>query len=115
MIGLVEEVRVARKAAGAVERGGRLVLERPVPPEVAESAARLARVEVADRLSGEGTDLAVVAARVEFPAQRLDEGGRSREVERLRKELANADFVAKAPPLWWTSPRQGGRARSVSL
>jgi valyl-tRNA synthetase len=105
MIGLVEEVRVARKAAGAVERGGRLVLERPVAPELAETAARLARVELADRLSGEGTVLAAVAARVEFPAQRLDEGGRSREVERLRKELAraeaklaNADFVAKAPP-----------------
>jgi valyl-tRNA synthetase len=105
VIALVQEVRAARKAARAAERGGWLALDRPLEPELAEAAARLSRVELVEHLGGDGVILAQAAARVEFPAQRMGDAARSRERKRLGQELdraeaklANADFLAKAPP-----------------
>lgn len=104
LVTLVEEVRRARQTARAPRRGGRLLLEQPLPGEVASLAAQLAEVELTSELAGEGIPLASVAGRVEFPTAVPDRLGRESELARLRSELARARqkladpaFTARAP------------------
>ena len=100
---IVDEVRGQRQAAGAPPRGGALWLEPGLSHEVAELAARLARVERLRDDSEAGTPLAVVPGWVRFPSGGGDQR-RQAELKRLREELekteaklANPDFGAKAP------------------
>jgi valyl-tRNA synthetase len=112
VMGIVEEVRAHRQAAGASPRGGTLMLERPIDRAVAALSARLAWVELVDEMQG-GIPLSVTRGRVTFPSG--GEGGarRKAELKRLRKaelkrlkdelektdaKLANPEFRAKAPP-----------------
>ena len=104
LIGLVEEIRAARRAAGAPPKGGRLLLESGMDGEALALVVEMARVEPAPQLSGPGLALVKAAARVEFPAAIAGDGGREGELKRLRAELdrveaklANPQFRAKAP------------------
>jgi valyl-tRNA synthetase len=104
LIVLVEEIRRARQTAGAPRRGGRLRFEQPVEREVAELAAELAAVELADELAGPGVALTALAARLELPAAEVDPAAQAaarerllRELERARAKLANQDFLSRAP------------------
>jgi valyl-tRNA synthetase len=103
VIGIVEEVRGHRQAAGAPPRGGRLHLDRSVRRDVAMLVARLAQVELVQELEL-GTPLAVAPGRVSFPAGAAD-GRREKERKRLEEDLAKAEakladeeFRTKAPP-----------------
>src|SRR5439155_3616400 len=101
----VEEIRSARKAAGAPDRGGHLLVEDRRLDSHAELIGILARLELVPQLSGPGVPLAEIAARAEFPrAQAADGGRRGAELARLRKDLdkvesklANQEFKRKAP------------------
>jgi len=102
VMGIVEEVRGHRQAAGAPPRGGSLHLE-GASHTVARLAARLAHVELVDSLEP-GTPLAIAPGRVSFPT---GTGDARREKERKRLEddlaklearLANEEFREKAPP-----------------
>jgi len=104
LISLVEEIRRARQGAGAARRGGRLLLEAPLPAELPELVAELAAVDLAPELTGPGTALAGAAARVEFPASRADAavGAAARrrlehELTRAEAKLSNPDFLDRAP------------------
>jgi valyl-tRNA synthetase len=104
VIAAVEEVRRARQAAGAPRRGGRLLFEQPLAPEVADLLAELAGVELAAELAGPGLTLTEVAARVELPAAEVDRAAVAAARERLLRDreqveakLANPDFVSRAP------------------
>jgi valyl-tRNA synthetase len=100
----VEEIRSARKAAGAPDRGGFLELEDHRLMPYAALVATLARLELLAGLSAAATPLAEVAGKVEFPRAQTD-GARQdaelarlrREVERVQAKLANAEFRTKAP------------------
>ena len=101
VMGIVEEVRGHRQAAGAPLRGGQLHLE-GVSHTISRLAARLAHVELVDGLDS-GTPLAVAPGRVSFPA---GSGDARRDKERKRLEddlaklearLANEEFREKAP------------------
>jgi valyl-tRNA synthetase len=107
VMAIVEEVRGHRQVAGAPPRGGGLHLEQPIERPVATLSARLAWVELVDRLDG-GTPLASVPARVSFPSgagdSRQAEAKREAERARLKLDLAkaeakltNPEFLAKAP------------------
>jgi valyl-tRNA synthetase len=102
VMGIVEEVRGHRQAAGAPPRGGTLQFDQPIDQAVARLAARLAWVELG-KLEG-GTPLSVAPGRVSFPSGAGD-GRRQRELQRLSDDLAktldklaNPDFLANAPP-----------------
>jgi valyl-tRNA synthetase len=102
VMGMVDEVRGHRQAAGAPPRGGRLRLDRSTGRSVAAITARLAWVELDDELEG-GTPLAVVPGWVSFPAGSGD-ARRQAELKRYTEELAKAEaklgnpqFTAKAP------------------
>ena len=101
VIGIVEEVRGHRQAAGAPPRGGRLQLDGQ-HDSLARMAARLAQVELVDELD-RGTPLAVVAGRVSFPAGAGD-AQREKDIKKLEEDLAkvearldNPEFREKAP------------------
>jgi valyl-tRNA synthetase len=101
---VVEEIRSARKAAGAPDRGGHVAFEDKRLAALANLVAALARVEVVPELASDGVPLAEVAARVEFPRARTDGSRQGAEVARLRRDLerveaklANAEFRGKAP------------------
>jgi valyl-tRNA synthetase len=102
-MGIVDEVRGHRQAAGAPPRGGTLHLDHTVGDTVAKLVARLAHVELVAG-SDAGTPLAVVPGRVTFPAgtgdaRREKERGRLEDdLARIEARLANRDFLAKAPP-----------------
>jgi valyl-tRNA synthetase len=104
VMGIVEEVRGHRQAAGAPPRGGSLHLDRAVGDTVAGLVARLAHVDLVDVMEARGTPLAIVAGRVNFPAGTGD-ARREKERKRLQEDLdktearlANQDFREKAPP-----------------
>jgi valyl-tRNA synthetase len=104
VIGIVEEVRGHRQAAGAPPRGGSLHLDRAVGDTVAGLVAQLAHVDLVDVMEARGTPLAIVGGRVSFPAGTGD-ARRARERKRLQDDLektearlANQDFREKAPP-----------------
>jgi valyl-tRNA synthetase len=105
VIRAVEEIRSARKAAGAPDRGGRLLVEDSRLDSHAELIGILARLELVPELSGPGVPLAEIAARAQFPrAQAADGGRQGAELSRLRKELekveaklANLEFKRRAP------------------
>jgi valyl-tRNA synthetase len=104
LVALVEEIRRARRSAGAPGRGGHLRFEQPVEPEIAALAAELAAVSLAAELAGPGIALTEMAATVELPAAEVDEAAGAatrdrlrRELDRARSKLANEAFVAKAP------------------
>jgi valyl-tRNA synthetase len=104
LIGLVEEIRAARRAAGAPPKGGRLLLESEMDGEALALVAEMARVEPVPQLSGPGLALTRAAVRVEFPVASGGDGRREGELKRLRAELdrveaklANPQFRAKAP------------------
>ena len=103
VMGIVEEVRGHRQAAGAPPRGGSLHLDRSVSDTVADLVSKLAHVDLVDAMEAQGTPLAIVSGRVSFPA---GAGNARREKERRRVQedldktearLANADFREKAP------------------
>jgi valyl-tRNA synthetase len=104
VMGIVEEVRGHRQAAGAPPRGGSLHLDRAVGDTVAALVAELAHVDLVDVMEARGTPLAIVGGRVNFPA---GTGGARRDKERKRLQddlekaearLGNQDFREKAPP-----------------
>jgi valyl-tRNA synthetase len=102
VIGIVEEVRGHRQAAGAPARGGKLRLDHSAGREVATIAARLGWVELDDELEG-GIPLAVVPGWVSFPAGSGD-ARRQAELKRFKDDLAkaeaklaNSEFTSKAP------------------
>ena len=104
VMGIVEEVRGHRQAAGAPPRGGSLHLDRAVSDTVANLASKLAHVDLVDVMDAQGTPLAIVSGRVAFPA---GTGNARREKERRRVQedldkteakLANQNFREKAPP-----------------
>ncbi|HLH68741.1 MAG TPA: valine--tRNA ligase [Candidatus Dormibacteraeota bacterium] len=104
LIALVEEVRRARQVTGAPRRGGRLLLEEEVEPELASTVAELAAVDLVGSLPEPGIVLSQVAGRVAFPA--AGEGGSvhratrqrlERELDRVRARLANPEFTGRAP------------------
>jgi valyl-tRNA synthetase len=104
VMGIVEEVRGHRQAAGAPPRGGSLHLDRAVGDTVAGLVAELAHVDLVDVMEARGTPLAIVGGRVSFPAGTGD-ARRARERKRLQDDLektearlANQDFREKAPP-----------------
>jgi valyl-tRNA synthetase len=105
VIRAVEEIRSARKAAGAPDRGGRLLVEDSRLDSHAELIGTLARLELVSELSSPGVPLAEIGGRAEFPrAQAADGGRQGAELGRLRKELekveaklANREFKLKAP------------------
>ncbi len=104
VMGIVEEVRGHRQAAGAPTRGGSLHLDRVVSDTVAGLVARLAHVDLVDVIDARGTPLAIVGGRVSFPAATGD-ARREKEHKRLKDDLektearlANQDFREKAPP-----------------
>jgi valyl-tRNA synthetase len=104
VMGIVEEVRGHRQAAGAPPRGGSLHLDRAVGDTVAGLVAELAHVDLVDVMEARGTPLAIVAGHVSFPAGTGD-ARRARERKRLQDDLektearlANQDFREKAPP-----------------
>src|SRR5579864_449856 len=86
VVGIVEEVRGHRQAAGAPSRGGSLHLDRAVSDTVAGLVARLAHVDLVDVMEAGGTPLAVVAGRVNFPAGTGD-ARREKERRRLQDDL----------------------------
>src|SRR5260370_28056332 len=101
VMGIVEEVRAHRQAAGAPPRGGSLHAE-GMDRSVSMLVARLASVELVGSVE-DGTPLAAVPGRVRFPTGAGD-GRRQAELKRLREDLtkteaklANPDFRAKAP------------------
>ncbi len=102
VMGIVEEVRGHRQAAGAPPRGGRLQLDEPIDRSVAVLAARLAWVGLADDIE-QGTPLAAVPGRVSFPAGAGDSRRQaelrrlSEDLEKTEAKLANPEFRAKAP------------------
>jgi valyl-tRNA synthetase len=104
VIGLVEEIRHARQVAGAPRRGGRLRLSGPFGAEAAALVAELAAVELTDVLAGPGLALTQAPAWVEFPAAEADTAALAAARERLLRErarsqaqLANQEFVSRAP------------------
>jgi valyl-tRNA synthetase len=104
VMGIVEEVRGHRQAAGAPPRGGSLHLDRAVGDTVAGLVAELAHVDLVDVMEARGTPLAIVGGRVSFPAGTGD-ARRDKERKRLQDDLektearlANQDFREKAPP-----------------
>jgi valyl-tRNA synthetase len=116
VMSIVEEVRALRQAAGAPPRGGMLRFEQSIDRDVATLAARLAWVELVDRVDGDspldaGTPLTSAPGRVSFPAAAGDnrlkadeERRRAAELMRLKADLekteaklANPEFRAKAP------------------
>jgi valyl-tRNA synthetase len=104
VVALVEEIRRARQAAGAPRRGGRLRFDTAQEPEVAALVAELAAVELAAELASQGTALTELPARLELPATEVDPAAEAaarerleRERDRLRANLANEDFVSRAP------------------
>ena len=101
IIGIVEEIRGHRQAAGAPPRGGQLHLEE-VSHTSARLAARLAHVELVHAMD-KGTPLAAAVGRVSFPMGSGD-AKREKEIRQLEAELAriesklsNPDFTEKAP------------------
>jgi hypothetical protein len=101
----VEEIRSARKAAGAPDRGGQLVVEDSRVDSHAELIGILGRLELVPELTGPGVPLAEIAGRAQFPRAQAPDGGRQgAELSRLRKDLekveaklANQEFKRKAP------------------
>jgi valyl-tRNA synthetase len=101
----VEEIRSARKAAGAPDRGGQIELDSDEPGRAASLVATLARVEVVPALAAEGVPLAEIAARVAFPRAEAADGARQgaelarlrADLQRVEAKLANSQFRSKAP------------------
>ncbi len=104
LIALVEDVRRARQAAGAPRRGGRLLLEEALEPELAALAAELAAVELVETAPEPGIVLSQFAGRVAFPVHGPEESVHrttrrrlEQELGRVRARLANPEFLERAP------------------
>jgi valyl-tRNA synthetase len=124
VMAVVEEIRRLRPASPGkrlpapqdprISRGprerGRIKLEAPLAPDIAELVGLLGEADFVDELTGPGLALTEVAGRVEFPTRAegpvggLDHGVQRaardrlvRELERSTARLASGDFVAKAP------------------
>ncbi|MGH7903561.1 MAG: valine--tRNA ligase [Candidatus Dormibacteraceae bacterium] len=105
LLEVVDEIRSARKAVAAPDRGGRLLIdEGALDGERRDLLAVMAVMELVTELGSAGVPLTQLAARAEFPAVRADSSRRQAEQARLTSELAKAearladgDFRAKAP------------------